>query len=112
MTFCVGTRYESGENIFEGIRRFGDKIIHVHFRNVKGTIPKNGEYEEVMPDEGDLNMFEVAKALDDVGYQGTLDYDHLNRISTDSPQGREYIAYCVGHTRGILQSIEALKKTK
>jgi|TARA_B110000438_G_scaffold43654_1_gene43575 mannonate dehydratase len=112
MTFCVGTRYESGEDIFEGIRRFGDKIIHVHFRNVKGTIPVDGEYQEVMPDEGDLNMFEVAKALDDVGYQGTLDYDHLNRISTDSPQGREYIAYCVGHTRGILQSLEALKNSK
>ncbi|MBI01889.1 MAG: hypothetical protein CL783_05385 [Chloroflexi bacterium] len=107
MTFCVGTRYESGEDIFEGIRRFGDKIIHVHFRNVKGTIPVNGEYEEVMPDEGDLSMYRVAKALDDVGYQGVIDYDHLNRISTDSPQGREYMAYCVGHMRGILQSIEA-----
>ncbi|MEC9293146.1 MAG: mannonate dehydratase, partial [Chloroflexota bacterium] len=107
MTFCVGTRYESGEDIFEGIRRFGDKIIHVHFRNVKGTIPVNGEYEEVMPDEGDLSMYRVAKALHDVHYQGVIDYDHLNRISTDSPQGREYMAYCVGHMRGILQSIEA-----
>ena len=112
MTFCVGTRYESGEDIFEGIRRFGNKICHVHFRNVKGTIPVNGEYQEVMPDEGDLNMFEVAKALDDVGYEGVLDYDHLNRISTDSPQGREYMAYCVGHTRGILQSLEAMKKAR
>lgn len=109
MTFCVGTRYESGENIFEGIKRFGDKIVHVHFRNVKGTIPTHGEYEEVMPDEGDLNMYDVAKALDDVGYDGVIDYDHLNRITTDSPQGREYMAYCVGHMRGILNSIEGQK---
>jgi len=112
MTFCVGTRYESGENIFVGIRRFGHKIVHVHFRNVKGTIPENGEYEEVMPDEGDLNMYQVAKALDDVGYDGVIDYDHLNRISTDSPQGREYMAYCVGHMRGILQSIDAQNSTQ
>ncbi len=108
MTFCVGTRYESGQDIFEGIKRFGDKIVHCHFRNVRGTIPDKGEYEEVMPDEGDLNMYEVAKALHDVGYKGVIDYDHLNRISTDSPQGREYMAYCVGHMRGILQSIDAI----
>lgn len=107
MTFCVGTRYESGQDIFEGIKQFGDKIVHVHFRNVKGTIPALGEYEEVMPDEGDLSMFQVAKALNDVGYEGVLDYDHLNKIITDSPQGREYTAYCVGHMRGILQSLEA-----
>ena len=25
MTFCVGTRYESGEDVFEGIRRFGGR---------------------------------------------------------------------------------------
>ena len=88
--------------------KFGDKIVHVHFRNVRGTIPANGEYEEVMPDEGDLSMFRVAKALHDVGYEGVIDYDHINRITTDSPQGREYMAYCVGHMRGILQSLEEI----
>ena len=41
MTFCVGTRYESGEDIFAGIRHFGGqgKIVHVHFRNVRGKLP-------------------------------------------------------------------------
>ncbi len=43
---------------------------------------------------------------------GVIDYDHLNRISTDSPQGREYMAYCVGHMRGILQSIDAQNSTQ
>ncbi len=108
MTFCVGTRYESGQDVFEGIKRFGDKIAHVHFRNVRGTIPANGEYEEVMPDEGDLSMFRVAKALHDVGYEGVIDYDHINRITTDSPQGREYMAFCVGHMRGLLESLEEI----
>lgn len=107
MTFCVGTRYESGQDIFEGIKRFADKIVHVHFRNVQGIIPQDGEYLEVMPDEGDLNMYRVAKALHDIGYDGVIDYDHLNKITTDSPQAREYMAYCVGHMRGILQSLEA-----
>ena len=109
MTFCVGTRYESGEDVFEGINRFGqqNKIFHVHFRNVRGTIPENRAYEEVIPDSGDLDMYQVAKALHDVGYDAVIDYDHIMRLSTDSPEGREYIAYCVGHMRGLLQAIES-----
>jgi mannonate dehydratase len=107
MTFCVGTRYESGEDIFEGIKHFGEqgKIFHVHFRNVRGTIPSNRGYEEVIPDEGDLNMTQVAQALKNVGYTGTIDYDHVMRLSSDGPEGRAYIAYCVGHMKGILQSL-------
>lgn len=50
LLFCVGTRYESGVDVYDQIRRFGNmgKIFHVHFRNVRGTIPSAGEYEEVM----------------------------------------------------------------
>ena len=109
MTFCVGTRYESGEDIFEGIKHFGaqNKLFHVHFRNVRGTIPEQKGYEEVMPDEGDLSMYRVAKALHDTGYEGIIDYDHIMRLSTDGAAGREYIAYCVGHMRGILQSLDS-----
>ncbi len=109
MTFCVGTRYESGEDVFEGIRRFGGqgRIFHVHFRNVRGTIPETGGYAEVIPDEGDLNMYRVAKALHDVGFDGAIDYDHVMKLVTDSPQGREYIAYCVGMMHGFLQALKA-----
>ena len=107
MTYCVGTRYESGEDVFEGIRRFGDqrKIFHVHFRNVHGTIPQNGWYEERFPDDGDLSMARVAKALQKVGYQGAIDYDHILRLSTDDEHGRQYLAYCVGHMKGILEGL-------
>ena len=109
MTFCVGTRYESGEDIFEGIRKYGGqgRIFHVHFRNVRGTLPKQGWYEEVMPDTGDLDMYRVAKALHGVGYEGVIDYDHVMRLATDGPEGREYIAYCVGHMKGLIQSLES-----
>ncbi len=109
MTFCVGTRYESGEDVFEGIRRFGQqgKIFHVHFRNVKGRIPKDKAYEEVIPDTGDLDMYRVAKALQDVGYDRVIDYDHIMKLVTDGPEGRQYIAYCVGYMRGLLQSVES-----
>jgi mannonate dehydratase len=108
MTFCVGTRYESGEDVLEGIRRFGKegKIFHVHFRNVRGTIPTTRMYEEVFLDEGDLKMRQVAQALKDVGYTGAIDYDHIMRLTSDQPEGRAYIAYCVGYMRAVLQSLE------
>jgi mannonate dehydratase len=108
MTFCVGTRYESGEDVFEGIRRFGKqgKIFHVHFRNVRGTVPTDQSYEEVFLDEGDLNMRWVAQALKNVNYSGAIDYDHVMRLSKDQPEGRSYIAYCVGYMRAILQSLD------
>ena len=48
----------------------------------------------------------------EIGYDGVIDYDHVNRRSTDSAQGREYMAYCVGHMRGILQSIDAQNSTQ
>jgi mannonate dehydratase len=107
MTFCTGTRHESGEDIIAGIKHFGEqgKIFHVHFRNVRGAIPTQQAYEEVLPDEGDLNMTQVAQALQDAGYTGAIDYDHVMRLSNDGPEGRAYIAYCVGHMRGILQSL-------
>ncbi len=108
MTFCVGTRYESGQDVFEGIRRFGErgKIFHVHFRNVHGRIPVDGWYEERAPDEGDLSMFEVARALRNAGYDRAIDYDHIMRLVGDEA-GRAYIAFCVGHSKGILEGLRS-----
>ena len=110
MTFCVGTRYESGEAVFEGIKRFGEqgKIFHVHFRNVAGTIPKDRAYAETMPDLGDLDMYQVIRALHEVGYGGAIDYDHIMKLPTDTSVGREYIAFCVGHSRGMMQALANL----
>ena len=60
---------------------------------------------EVFPDRGDLDMYQVVRALHEVGYEGAIDYDHIMGISTDTPVGREYIAFCVGHARGMLQGL-------
>ena len=108
ITFCVGTRYESGEDVYAGLRHFGEagKIFHVHFRNVRGTLSQ-GAYAEVMPDDGDVDMVRVVRILHEVGYQGVIDYDHLSRLRGDDPLGKQYIAFAVGHMRGILQSVGA-----
>lgn len=107
MTFCVGTRYESGENVFEGIRRFGKqgKICHVHFRNVRGTLAANRGYAEVFVDDGDLDMARVLRALDEVGYDGVIDYDHAMNIQGDEPLSKQYIAFATGYMKGLRDSL-------
>ena len=87
ITFCVGTRYESGEDIFAGIRHFGGqgKLFHFHFRNVRGTLPVNKGYAEVMMDDGDMDMAKVLRTLHEVGYDGVIDYDHSMGILGDGP---------------------------
>ncbi len=112
-TYCVGTRYESGEDVLAGIRKYGEqgRLFHVHFRNVVGTIPAGGVYDEVAPDEGDMDMFRIAQALDEVGYKGVLDYDHANAVNLvgDEPDRRIYIAYLVGYNRAIAQAVASVK---
>jgi mannonate dehydratase len=107
MTFCVGTRYESGEDVFEGIRRFGKqgKLCHVHFRNVRGTLPARRGYTEVFVDDGDLDMARVLRALDDVGYDGVIDYDHPVGIVGDEPLPKQYVAFAVGYMKGLIHGL-------
>jgi mannonate dehydratase len=107
ITFCVGTRYESGEDVFEGIRHFGkqDKLFHVHFRNVRGTLPAKKAYEEVSVDDGDLDMAKVLRTLNEVGYTGVIDYDHPIGIVGDAPLPKQYIGFAVGYMRGLLDSL-------
>lgn len=108
ITFCVGTRHESGENVIEGLRHFGraGRLFHVHFRTVRGSLPQGG-YAEVFPDDGDVDMAEVVRVLDEVGYDGVIDYDHLIGIIGDDPLGKQYIAFAVGHMRGLLQGLRS-----
>jgi mannonate dehydratase len=107
ITFCVGTRHESGEDVFAGIRHFGSqgRLIHVHFRNVRGTLPASGRYEEVFVDDGDLDMPKVIRALHEVGYDGVIDYDHPVTVTGDGPLPKQYIAFAVGYMRGLLDSL-------
>ena len=109
ITFCVGTRFESGEDVFTGLRHFGSqgKLLHVHFRNVRGTLPANRGYSEVFVDDGDLPMAKVLRTLHEVGYDGVIDYDHSYGISGDDPLHKQYIAFAVGYMRGLLQSLSS-----
>jgi mannonate dehydratase len=110
LLYCVGTRYESGVDVEADIRAFGrrGKIVHVHFRNVRGSIPTDGGYEETALHDGDLNMFRVLLALKRVGYDGGLQVDHLPSYTGDTPYQGMAAAYAVGYIKALLAAAEVV----
>lgn len=109
LLYCIGTRYESGTSIFEEIRRFGrmGKILHTHFRNVRGTLPSAGGYEEVALDDGDMNMFKILLTLQEAGFDGGLQIDHLPDYTNDDRHQKIGSAYAVGYVKALLAALKA-----
>ncbi len=62
LTLCSGSLgVRADNNLVNMIKRFGRKINFVHLRNVKREA--NGSFHEATHLEGDLDMFEIMKAL-------------------------------------------------
>jgi mannonate dehydratase len=107
---CLGTTSEMlqdpNREIHDVIRRIGSKqrIFNIHFRNIRG---KRDDFVEVYPDEGDLNMVEVAMTLAEVDYPYMLMPDHMPRHE-DDPNGRQAFAFGFGYIKAVLQAIETL----
>jgi D-mannonate dehydratase len=59
----------------------------------------------VFVDDGDLDMARVLRALDDVGYDGVIDYDHAVGIVGDEPLPKQYIAFAVGYMKGLIHRL-------
>jgi len=104
VNFCVGTVAEMLRDpvreIFDVVRWFGrrGKIFNVHLRNIRG---RRDDFQEVYPDEGDLDLLAVARTLEEVGYRGMLMPDHVPS-HPDDPGSLQAFAFACGYIRGIL----------
>jgi mannonate dehydratase len=107
LNFCQGSISEMlqkpGEEIFEVIRWFGTrgKIFNVHFRNIRG---RRNDFQEVYPDEGDVDMWKAVRTYKEVGYDGMLMYDHVPNAPNDGDASR---AFAYGYIRALIQAAEA-----
>ena len=83
---CVGCWLEGGELMGatpeEAIRNFGEqqKLFKVHFRNVDEPLP---HFVETFIDDGYKDMYQVMKALQEVGFRGVVIPDHIPRMADD-----------------------------
>lgn len=105
--YCCGTRAEAGSTplVLDEINNYGRKgrIFMVHLRNVRGSLATAGAFEEVLLDDGDMNMFKLILELRKVGFDGCLNPDHIPRLEGDAG-----LAYSIGYIKALLAALAAL----
>lgn len=110
LNFCQGTVSEMlqnpGKEILGVIRDLGSrkKIFNVHFRNIRG---KRDDFQEVYPDEGDIDFVEAIKVYREVGYPYMLMPDHVPH-HPDDHGGEQAFAFCYGYIRALIQAADRL----
>jgi mannonate dehydratase len=106
LNFCQGTVAEMckepATEVLDAIRRFGArrKIFMVHFRNIRGGFLA---FDEVYPDEGDVDMLAAVRAYLAAGVDCMLCPDHVPQSDAD-PGGERQFSYCLGYTKALLQA--------
>ncbi|RDI70130.1 mannonate dehydratase [Halopelagius longus] len=105
ITFCQGNFAAMGVDIPETIRRFGDRINFVHFRDVEGDARK---FVETWHDDGPTDMRACIEAYRDVGFEGPVRPDHVPTMAGEENSNPGYMTlgrlYAVGYLKGLLEA--------
>lgn len=107
LNFCMGTWTEAGaDHMMAALRRFSaaGKILYVHFRNVKGSVPA---FEECFIDEGEADVVAVLRTLKENGFDGFLMDDHVPIMVNDTRWGHRGRAYSAGYMKGLIRALDA-----
>ena len=89
------------------IRRFGDRILFAHFRDVE--LADDGvSFHETFQDDGRTDMVEAMRAYGEIGFDGVIRPDHVPLLETESGVANGYTMlgrlYAVGYMRGIAET--------
>lgn len=106
LEFCQGTVAEMDPSrTIDAITRFAgqDRIVYVHFRNVRGGFPR---FDEVFHDEGDVDMLDAMIAYKQAGFDGVLTPDHAPRVSGETGMGLRGRGFALGYMQGLLQAAQ------
>jgi mannonate dehydratase len=106
---CLGTAAEGLKNpkadVLPIVRYLGErgKIHQIHMRNIRGGLHN---FEEVYPDEGEMDFFEVMRILRDTQFAGSICPDHMPRHA-DDPGSLQAFAFGYGYIRALIQAVNA-----
>jgi mannonate dehydratase len=98
---CLGCLAEMGEDVPAAIRRLGEDLVFVHFRDVVGSVPS---FTETFLDAGDTDVFAAMTALRDVGFGGPVLLDHVPEIEGDTAWRHRSRAYATGYLRCLIDA--------
>jgi mannonate dehydratase len=104
LLFCQGCMTELlGEGVYQAIAEMASKgkIVWVHFRNVRGQIPR---FTEVFIDEGDIDMRRAMEIYRDNGFNGPYMMDHTPTFP-QKEAGWAGKAYAIGYIRALIQMV-------
>ena len=105
---CLGTTAEMlqdpGRELYAIIRYFGErkKIFNIHYRNIVG---KRGDFREVYPDNGDVDMYRAMQTLKEVEYPYLVMPDHMP-MHPDDPNRRQAYAFGFGYIKAMIQAVD------
>jgi len=104
MLFCQGCMTELlGQDVYQAIAEMAgrEKIAWVHFRNVRGQLPR---FAEVFIDEGEIDMRRAMEIYRDNGFNGPYMMDHTPTFPSGNSAwlGK---AYAVGYIRALIQTV-------
>ena len=81
VTFCSGSYGTNlGNDLPDMIRSLKGRIHFAHVRNLKFHSPTNFEEAAHLSSDGNFDMYEVVKALHDIGFEGPIRPDHGRMI--------------------------------
>ncbi|MEO7767106.1 MAG: mannonate dehydratase [Ferruginibacter sp.] len=81
-----------------------NQLFNVHLRNIKGGFD---HFMEVYPDNGDMDFFEVLKALRDVGYPYLVMPDHVPHHA-DPESTNQAFSFAYGYIKAMLQAVSSI----
>ena len=108
LEFCLGTLAEMTDgDIYEAVESYSRqrRIAYIHFRNVRGKVPR---YQETFVDEGDIDMLRVLRILKNHDFAGVLIPDHAPAMTCAAPW-HSGMAYACGWMKAALQALDISK---
>ena len=111
LDLCLGCCSEmpgGAATVREMIEFFGPKgrIVYVHFRDVKGTVP---DFTECFIGEGNYNPAEAMSLLVANGFDGFLLDDHVPHMDGDTEWNHRGRAHAIGYMQGLLRMGELVR---
>jgi mannonate dehydratase len=108
VTFCQGNFSAMDADVPTAIRRLGDRIHFVHFRDVEGT---SESFVETWQDAGQTDIRAAMDAYREVGFEGPIRPDHVPRMVGEADRDETMAGYtdmgrlfAVGYIKGLLES--------